>query len=280
MASKPLALDHSRLTWTQLHYKATKLFIKSEATVELQTIPASEVVSSLVAPGQGVGVEPTNSTGIYLKLNAKFLNRDILTRGWIEPDNANALQRLIIETGAKRGYKFYRFTNKGTFSLRKKPKGNEKDLSSDQWTDVSENLYHYAESGEGNFNATLPVGIFYILATAELNTRGDKIETLVFSKKHLNLVTISVRETIKLNTNYTLVSKSGQRIEVKGRAVALRVSLRPRPLANGEVDFDFLGFKGDVDIILDKKYRVPLRLLGKAKYIGKLEINLDQLTLK
>ncbi len=256
------------------------MFVTSEATIELKAIPAFEVASSLIAPSQGVGLQPKNSDGIYLKLSAKLLNRDILTRGWFEPDNANALQRLTFETEARQRYKFYRFTDKGTFSLSKKPKRSEKELSCDQWTDVSENLYPYTESSEGNFNVTLPIGIFYILATAELDARGDKIEILVFSKKHFNLVTISVKEATKFNTDYTLVSKNGQGHKVGGRVDALRLSLRPHPMANGEIDFHFLGLEGNIDVILDKKFRVPFRVTGKAKYIGELEINLDRLMLR
>jgi len=279
LAAESLAFDASRVTWTQARYKASKMFVESKTTVDLKTIPVGEAASTLIASGQAKDLKPTGSESLWMKLHAKFWGRNVVTRSWIEPDSAQALQRLTTESEERQRYKLYRFTDAGVFRLRKKPQGNEQDLSAEKWTDVSERLLRYPESGGNRPVVTLPIGIFYVLATAELNAPGDRVEIPVFSTKHFNLVTITVEGTTRFKADYKETSASGRNNKVKGRVDALRLSLKPKVMGTGEIDFYFLGLRGNVEVILDKKRRVPLQLIGEAKKVGDLEINLDRLML-
>ena len=279
MAMEALVLDPSRVSWTQARFKASKLFVSTKTTVDLKKISGPEVASTLIASGKPQDLKLAGSDGLYMKLHAKYWGRDVVTRSWIEPDNAQALQRLTTESEDRQRYKFYRFTDSGVFRVRKKPRDNEEDLSAEKWTDVSDRFYDYPAGGGNRPVVTLPIGIFYVLATAELNAPGDKIEVPVFSTKYFNLVTITVEGTTRFKADYKETSASGRRNKVNNRVDALRISLRPRVIGTGEIDFYFLGLKGDVDVVLDKKHRVPLQLNGEVEKVGDLEINLDRLVL-
>ena len=279
LAVETPVLDPSRVSWTQARFKASKLFVSTKTTVDLKKISGSEVASTLIASGKPQDLNLSGSEGLYMKLHAKYWGRNVVTRSWIEPNNAQALQRLTTESEERQRYKLY-LTDSGVFRVRKKPRdGNEQNLSAERWTDVSERFHEYPAGGGNRPVVTLPIGIFYVLATAELNAPGDKIEVPVFSTKYFNLVTITVEGTTRIRADYKETSASGRRNKVNGQVDALRVSLKPRVMGTGEIDFYFLGLKGDVDVVLDKKHRVPLRLNGEVEKVGDLEINLDRLEL-
>ena len=116
---------------------------------------------------------------------------------------------------------------------------------------------------------------------AALDDAGDKIQVPVFSRNHLILVEVTVEGVGKARVDYVETSPSGKR-KVKKTVEALRLKIDSRHLDpdSDEGDFEFLGLRGDVEILLDKTTRVPLQVSGRVPVAGSVHIRLQRVVLK
>jgi hypothetical protein len=78
---------------------------------------------------------------------------------------------------------------------------------------------------------------------------------------------------------YRAVGDDGRR-SCKGTTRALNIRLTVLPFGTESADFDFLGLTSDIAIYLEPQSRLPLRIEGRAKVIGRVTTNLKEARLK
>lgn len=274
----PPPLDPARVGWTRLSYTASKFGISSRSEVTLKHIGAAEARSALIAPPRGEGLVPHRNDNLLLRLDNRALGRDSHLDLWLDPQDATAYQRSLIEAGKKRPrYKVYRFLQNGVFSRRLFPEKGEEALPRERWSDVVEEIDRFDPSRGGA--VTEPAALFYVVAAAPLDKPGDRIELRVFSDRLVRPVEIIASGNERLEVDHVVHTAEGER-RVKGPLETLRLIIHPRPVGDAKIkDFKFLGIEGDVELHLDPQTRAPVRISGKAPYAGKLRIVLTELVL-
>jgi hypothetical protein len=270
-------LDTSRVRWSKLTYRAKKLTFSAGTELELSSVAAAQAKELLVTPESGAPRAPAATGVTLLKMETSGMGQDSLTQLWINPGDATALQRDQHDRGKRKRWRAYRYLDDGVASVTHRPASGEESGSPEAWSDRSTGLFEYPEwLGDGAL-ITEPAAIFFIASAAKLDKAGDSIQVPVFTKNKLLLVELKVEGSDQLRANYTEVSSSGER-QVSGRVDTVRILLDSRRLGpeSTEGDFEFLGLRGDVEMWLDKKTRVPIQISGRVPVAGKANVRLQR----
>lgn len=270
-----------RVRWSELDFKASKLFLTATTEVELGRVPVSQVTAELLPVQKIDGLTPTGDSALELTLRSSGMGRDSEIQLWFT-DDARALQRTQHENSKKRSrHVVYRFGRQGVERRRWEPETDaETRLPYQRWTDVTETSYPYpagAVDGRPVIEASM---LLWLVSAADLDEPGDRLELLAFSDKRLNRVEIAVEEVTLHKVSYEELSP-GSRHTVDGPVEVLRLSIRGEPVAAGDGDdFEFLGLSGDLELDLDRATRVPVEISGKVKYAGRVHVKLERARLQ
>ena len=279
-------IDADKVLWNHLSYRAKSIFGKVTTDVRLLAVPVEEVADLLITDPAGEALQPSGSTvftlTVYSNINPLFGSDEILkTQSWFDPDGAGALQRVRLRQGKDKWQKSYRFTKKGVFRLRKKPKDSrEENLTLDQWTKIRNHFYLYGDKGLGCPQILEPASLLYIVSAIDLTTAHPPLNLCVFNKKQLHLVKVSVGGSQSLKVNY-LENQGDNQTRVDKKIDTIKISFQPRSLAPTDIEpeeFSFLGLKGDFDIFFDQVTNLPVQVSGKISAFGKVDIKLEEVS--
>jgi len=202
------------------------------------------------------------------------------SKGWFSPTTALALQRVRMRKGFKDFKKTYRFTDRGVFRQRREPKNSqEASLIPERWTEFRKDFYPYDDMDQFACRTIMePSTILYVLATAEIKESGNPLNLCVFDKKRLYLVVIKPGASERRQVVYLEKSAQGERQKMETVEV-VPLALKSEPLSkNGKQDkFSFLGFEGDIDILLEKSARFPVEIIGHIPAVGTVNFKLRQM---
>lgn len=272
-------LDPARVRWTQLEYRASKFLITLGTQITLTTLRPAEAKPALLEPGQGIALLPAGPQVYRIDLATDIFGQNTSVQLWLDP-NAAALQRTVLNTGRKHRYRNFRFTQSGTYSLKRYPKPGEEGSSWQNWSDVTEDFYPHGEAARG-LVITETGALLYIMSASRLEKPGDRLTFHVFSSDALAVVQAQVRGYSRLMANYEVVSPEGSR-RSDGLIDALHIALHVSPLdpARSMEAPDFMALKGDLDLYLDPANRLVVQLSGKAEVVGSLDIKLRKVVLR
>jgi hypothetical protein len=276
-AEAPGRFRTERVRWSELDFKASKLFLSATTEVELGRVPASQVAAELLPVREIDGLTPAGDSALELTLRSRGMGRDSEIRLWFTED-ARALQRTQHENSKKRSrHVVYRFGRQGVERRRWEPETDaETQLPYQRWTDVTETSYPYPAGAVNGLPVIEASMLLWLVSAADLEAPGDRLELLAFSDKRLNRVEIAVEEITTQKVSYEEVTSAGRR-NADGPVEVLRLSIRGEPVAAGEEDdFEFLGLSGDLELDLDRATRVPVEISGKVKYAGRVHVKLQR----
>ena len=270
-------LDEERLHWSQLKYKATLLGFSVKSQVNLVSLPANETDAALIESKNDKAVSSSSDNNYYMTLHTNLLGRDLRTMIWFDPTDVRALQRIRLETGVKQNeYKAYRFTENGTFMIRKQPKTEEVDLSHESWTNTNSEYAKLLPKSANQLMLAEPASLFYIVSVAELSHPGDAIEIPMLSRGSVLMVRLTVEKRKTYNATYTRKKRSSDN-EVNHNVDALEISIRARSIDSPTESFDLklAGLDGDLRFIVDRETHIPLELSGKMVILGTVRFKLE-----
>jgi len=270
-------LDPSRVGWSELSYRAKKFIFSAGTELVLSSVPSAQAAAELFTPETGEPRLLGSEGATLLSMETKGLGEDSVTRLWLNPADATALQRDQHSRGKRKRWRAYRYMSDGVASVTHYPTAGEEGQPREAWSDRSTGMFEYPEwLGDGAL-VTEPAAIFFVAAAAALDNVGDRIQVPVFSKNKLLLVELEVEGTERLKANYTERSSSGER-RVSGRVDAIRVSIDSRALGPEaeEGDFEFLGLRGDVEMWIDPTTRAPIQISGRVPVAGKANVRLQR----
>ncbi len=272
-------LIEEQLNWSQLTYKASLLGLSIKSKIDLVSIPTHETDATLMNPEPHIAVASISKDNYYMTLHTKLMGRDMRTMIWFDPADARALQRVRLETGKKKNeYKAYRFTEDGTFMVRKQPKDGETELPHQKWTNINSEHANIPHKTSSQLMLTEPASLFYIVSVADLSKPGDFIELPMLSKGNVVMVKLTVEKKKTYQANYTKKQPSEDN-KIKRDVEALEISIRARAVDNSDDTYDLklAGLKGDLRFIIDQETHIPLELSGKMKVLGTVRFKLEEI---
>ena len=254
-------LNADQVVWHHLSYRVKSILGKVTTDVLLKSVKVEDGTETLITDPAGKALHPTGTTVFKLTvdsdINPLFGSDEILeTQSWFEPRGGAALQRIRLRRGKDKWQKIYRFTERGVFRLRKKPKdASEENLAVDQWTKIRDHFYVYGDNRTGCSPILEPSTLLYIVSAINFETIQTPLSLYVFNKKQLHLVAVSVAGTHYLKVNY-LAQQGDNKSRVDRKIDTIKISFQPRPISPADrepEEFSFLGLKGNFDIF-------PIRL--------------------
>ena len=280
-------IDADKVLWNHLSYRAKSIFGEVATDVRLMGVPVEEVAELLITDPAGEALQPSGATiftlTVYFNINPLFGSDEILnTQSWVDSNGTAALQRIRLRLGQEKWQKSYRFTGKGVFRLKKRPKDSrEENLPLEKWTKIKNRFFLYGDKGLGCPRILEPASLLYIVSAIDLTTAHPPFNLCVFNKKQLHLVKVSVGGSQSLQVNY-LEKLGDSQIRVDKKIDTIKISFQPHSLAPTSIEpevFSFLGLKGDFDIFMDKTSRIPVQVSGKIAAFGKVDIFLQEVTI-
>ncbi|NOY73501.1 MAG: DUF3108 domain-containing protein [Gammaproteobacteria bacterium] len=274
-------LIEKQLHWSQLEYQASKFGFSVKSKIKLVSLPTAQSNAMLIKPEPEHAVASISKNNYYMTLHTQLLGRDLQTMVWFDPADVRALQRVHLETGTRKNeYKAYRFTQNGTFMIRKKPKAEEVGLPHENWTNIDREYSRLTHKPPNLFMAE-PASLFYIVSVADLTEPGDSIELPMLSRGRLIRVKLTVEKQKTYRTDYTKKQPT-EDSEVKKDIEALEISIRARPLndPNEHYNLKLAGLKGDLHFIIDKEIHIPLELNGNMKILGTVRFKLKHVVVR
>lgn len=276
--------DPSRIGWTELHYKASKLGFSIESRLRLRRMSPAELSRRLIDPGAGEWLSAPETGGWLLGLETTGLGRRSRLELLLDPEGGS-LQRTQIETGRRRKdhrNRTHRFSRSAIHIGTRKPTRSELDAPASSWSDRSEWRLEIPPEISGRAPLGQATGIFYALAAAALSEPGDRATTHVLSKGRIMEVELVVEAHEGVELDFVEVEAGGRGERSRnGRLETLRVRVSGRELG-GDAEgtaLRFLGLRGDVRVHLDTATRAPVQITGRAGWLGEARVKLRRLVL-
>ena len=279
------AYDAGRIRWSRLEFRVAKLLLTASAVVEIGTEPSAMARSEWLQPIRGKPVMPAGSEVVRIDLDSQLLGKTSELDLWVDPSTGAAFQRTQLEVGNKvrhHRHRSLRFADTGVLSATYRATDTTVDKTFEHWA-LTESFVTYPLNLPRWAAVSEPSALFYVLAVAQFDDPGDQITTHVFSKGQVMRVNLVMEERTRIRVDYVVSgAAAGSEQRVEGRKEALRIRLDGRPLIDGdsEMDFEFLGLQGDVEVLLDPEGRFPLQINGDLQRVGRGRIRLQRAALR
>lgn len=275
-ATAPATLDPQRPRWSALEFTATKFFLSASSRIEVRQLPASALGSELRTPPLGHAVAAPAAV-IEVTYTSEGAGHDSVTRLWIDPADGAALQRRQSDRGSRLRERIYRYTDIGAWHYTRWPATqSETSLPAQQWTRIEEGLRAYPQAVQGQ-RITEPSALLWMIAAANLSRPGDRLDTLAFSGRSVSRVTIEVTGRRKTGLRYQERRTNSSRSDSIDALVLRLGAVRIDDPSDTE-DFELLGLRGNLELLLDPETRAVLELRGQAKLLGRITVRLTAMT--
>ena len=270
-------LDPGRVEWRRINFEARKFFVKAATEVELAIVDSDCLELMTPAEGKPVMAGPDSAV---IQITSEALGIDSQITFAMDARTGAAVQFRNLESGRRVRERIYRYTDTGAALWTRRPAEGEENAALDSWPPPSSDFRPYPPQAVGE-KIIDPTGLLYIVAASDLAAPGDSVELIVYVRKQAVRLVVTVDQVVKA-AELTRGSKSlTELLASAGATQALLLRLDPQPLAGPEdVEFEFLGLNRDIEIWLEPKTRLPLRVRGKVKIAGEVTIKLASAELR
>jgi hypothetical protein len=267
-------LDPGRVRWRAIEMQAHKFGLTATSNVSLDLPgPAAPGPALMDAPG----AIPGGAQLAHLNYRSSVLGQQFETNLWLDAQTGAALQYENLNTGFSLRYRALRFADSGAYLWTRRPVGSEAKQPQDQWSDRSQGFRPFPAAAQGH-GVTDAIGLLYIVAAADLYATGDEVQTLALTGRQVSRIRLRVGQPANTAADFA-VSNGPMRQRCRGNWPTITVSLTVSPIAGGDPNFDFLGLRSEIRVLLEPASRLPLAVSGRAKLVGDLTIQLQQAVL-
>lgn len=270
----PLRLDPARPQWSEVHFTGSKLFITARASIRQQLLPGTAIVGRLIdeATEEGRPV-PAGPEVVEVLYDASGLGRRSRIALLMDPVSGAALQREQHDYEGRLRYRVYRFTDRGAWHETRWPRAGEESLPPADWTEHSDGLRPYSPELVGE-TILEPNGLLYAVAAGTVAAPGDEMELLMFQRRAVHRVRVVAEGWRELRTTHEVLRPAGAE-RPSARTKVLRIMLEGETLDGDDEEFELLGLRGRLELLMDPETRVPLQLSGNVKILGNVTLRLD-----
>jgi len=186
------------------------------------------------------------------------------------PGSGNLLRRSRLTSGKDMRLKEYHYATEKLVRIRREP-DSSRDLPSAQWPVSSRRDIAYPALEQGAILTSMPALLLVAGSVAEAPSQTATV--YVHGDFNFYRVRLSVGGEEQLEVDYSLPGGQ-QRMQGERTAIVIDLQVDPAGTPQGDPEFSLLGLDGQVSILLDKQYRLPLQVRGRAPLIGETYINL------
>jgi len=275
LASLPLVPE--QLQPQQLQYQARKLFITADTKVQLAKSATKEVKPQLASVTEGRTRQPDTDRTILTTIQTSVLGRHTQIHTWMNPDGG-ILQLNSLRTGSKLRFRQYRYLQDQVYSIKRFPVNDtEAGLPSEQWSRINEDKYPL-QDGAAVLPLTEAEGLFYLLTVTDWNAVQAQHQLYLFDPDGIIELRLNLRGLKDIKVDYKLISADGTQQQVRGTVKAQQVQIDASPWhGKGKPgNFDFLGFKGNLNLYVDPQQRLILLMRGDVDVMGELDVRLQK----
>lgn len=272
----PPPLNVQLLRPVALNYKASKFFITAETSVALSTRPSTTVIPTLTRIEGKTGVMPDSERVIVETLRTSVLGRYSDIELLMNPDS-RVLQIHSLQSGYKDRYRLYRHFTDGAYSIKRFPTDKrEAGAGLQAWSTIHEDYYPIAEAHRA-LQITKAEGLFYIVNVMDWNRVGARHIVNLFDPDGLIELTMDFVGTTTIETSYDKIDDKGVASRISGEVEVRKIRIDGRPLdpSANQGNFDFLNYKGGVNLFVDTRQGIVLELSGDLDYVGEVAIKLQ-----
>lgn len=237
------------------------------------SVAPGKTVSAQLVPDPAHQVIPAPAHIARLAIYADMPGIRSGTTLFMDAATGNALQYEVKDSGRRYRDRLVRFTTTGAMQQTKRPAGNDDKAKPATWTDRSSGFWPYPQP-PGGMPVLDSLGLLYLVAGGPLEKPGDRVDVLVFQRRQLARVELVVDRLVDTEVSFRATSSTGGR-QCKGTARALRIQLTVKPFGSSEADFEFLGLKSAIAVLVEPESRLIFRVEGEAAIIGRVVANLQ-----
>lgn len=280
--------DPADVRWNRLIFKSGNFLGTVTTRVQIEELAAEAIGDGLLESPGSAGLEPEGAKAILLSVDSAMdplfgSKEKMATRVWFSPQRTLALQRIRLRQGKEKWEKTYRWTPNGVYRRRLRPiDADEEQLPPTRWTDRQDSFYPYDLEAGNCASVSEPSALLYAVSATGPAVGDPPTPLCVFNKKQLHLVRFTAAKSQHLKINY-VVKSEGKESRRKGKAEVLKVSFTSRSLSAGKAEaepFSFLGLKGDFDIFIDKRSKIPVQVSGRIPAFGRVDFKLGEVQLR
>jgi hypothetical protein len=267
------------VSWTELRFAARKMGISASIVINLASAPGATAGET----GGPVSAAPSAAGGddLVLESTTHLPGRTFFAREVLDPASAAARRIVDTETGAKHHRKTYTLGERGFELILLEPAtATQMLLPPERWTQETRTFTAYPVAVPPGDLVTGPAGLIYVASAADLRSPGDSVTTLVLVQTEVERVTVRVEGFEPSELDFQEESPAGVATVHESREVVRLVAhgLPVDPAASSV--FRLFGLEGDVEILWDPARRLPVRLAGQVKMLGRVEVHLVAVTLR
>jgi hypothetical protein len=246
------------LPWSQLVYEASKMWATARSELSLEQLNRSspEELWQLTVNSTVVG-------------NTEHVVEQFL------PGTGQLVQRSRLSSGKNRRLKEYHYSPDKIVRIRRDPAKGEAKLPPEQWSKQRRRQLPMPTLETG-LHLTSTYGLLVLASHPSLNKTGDELNVYVHTDLNLYRATLRVRSTATRKLDVDLQSPSSGIGEMAEENVVREIAVTA--VAVGELldkpDFELLGLSGNITILVDAEYRLPVEVRGRAPRLGQTQLQL------
>jgi len=204
---------------------------------------------------------------------------------WFRPDAGEALQRLRWKKSGKEWLKLYRWEEAAVRRLSIRPKNEkEKEEGPPNWSKRYISLYPVSKSTSSEGVAVLsePLVLLYLAARAGMSRATSLEKVVLFGKKGIHEVVLRFKKRKRIKLKY-IERVDGQERLRREKAQVFIYTISSRQPETGHIHrerFSLLGLQQDIEIYVDVKRGMVVRIEGENEVVGKVGLRLVSVTLR
>jgi len=260
--------------WQRLEYRAKKLFLSADATVEFDSSAPLPAVERC-----GVAA-PAPAAAARVRIESAMFGRRSESALWFDPASMRAHLRILEERGRRNRYKRYAFCGGRVESERATPNPGEEGLPVSEWTHRYPLEYPVPSDLEAPLSE--PSALLYLvgrLAAAPPEVEPKTSWTVpMFSNNRVLAVRIDRNpQTVAAAPGFTVAAGS-----LPAQLTLVRFALTPAVLGpDGRAeDFELLGLEGAIEIVAARELQLPVSISGNLPPAGRVTVRLRHVRLR
>lgn len=280
-AGPPLDFERDAFPWDRLVYYPAGRHDDMRVEVKLSEVDPDQLPALIdtrpdeqAASADGASAFRMTST-VAVFLTGRTYETDILflDRGM------SPLQRRRDKIGNDPSRKTYRYLTDGVRRVRLEPSGNaEAELPPESWSQVKEQFYPYGQARRECPALSDPNLLLIIASAAAMMTVEEPVALCIFNKKSIHPLKLWMGSGEAVEVDY-LETRDGTQTRVRGEVKVRRgriEALGDDASRTDDEPFEFFEMGGEIEIDLDVKSGLPLRISGDIQGFGRAEFLLGE----
>ncbi len=264
--------------WTRLKFETSNAVASAETDIVLSVVD-SEQFRDLAAQAP-TRIEPAGPEVVEVSISTVFDlpivgKRRSFISAWFDQSTAAVLQRVNERRGRKPKHKVTRFGHQGLFISRANPaSSSERGEPPADWSIRDEDFVSYSAAQDQCEIVSDFAALLLLVSRPQVTQQDAEADICVVDNNELFRVVVREVGSEQMEASY--VAHIGPHsTELSGDRDMVHVVVRGESIETGSSETaEFLGLRGDIDIYLDARTRMPLQVSGSVPVFGRIDFRM------